>query len=88
MFDSSLQSVCEITGIAERQQELAARAARLTTVRWQPSIGSAIARSTHRGAACRPRACYSSLSALPGYRRAGSQARSGLNDEVFSTTTR
>jgi AraC-like DNA-binding protein len=30
MFDSSLQRICQMTGIAERQQELSARVARLT----------------------------------------------------------
>jgi hypothetical protein len=47
MFDSSLQRIREMTGIAERQQELAARVARLT-----PFDGS------HQSALpCRLRAC-------------------------------
>src|SRR5271170_6437468 len=80
MFDSSLQRIREMTGIAERQQELAARVARLTP--FDGSHQSALpSLALNRGSVpttCRPVVFQPCLAIVVQGRK-----RAVLNDEVF-----
>jgi len=80
MFDSSLQRIREMTGIAERQQELAARVARLTP--FDGSHQSALpSLALNRGSvptACMPVVFHPCLAIVVQGRK-----RAVLNDEVF-----
>jgi AraC-like DNA-binding protein len=80
MFDSSLQRIREMTGIAERQQELAARVARLTP--FDGSHQSALpSLALNRGSvptACMPIVFQPCLAIVVQGRK-----RAVLNDEVF-----
>jgi AraC-like DNA-binding protein len=80
MFDSSLQRVREITGIAERQQELSARVARLTRIdgTHQSALPSLALSRGSVPTMCMPTVYQPCLAIVVQGRK-----RAVLNDEVF-----